>query len=236
MGNVYQNGFDVAATAGLSNAGQWWLEIFESDNSTFNASGSNPQQPPQSTWSRAGTTVTGIVSSWTSDGTGEEFAQVEARVSDPSTPSTQEQFVRWDGNDGGNLPYTTSLGESIDITGGALDALDPGYAEMLVQGIDNISVEYVIKDGGGSILPSGGTINPGDSAHVSLLYGGGTLQIGADLSFSNNSGSSWSVEEVEVRVDSSQNVIFESSSFSASVPSGGTLTFTQLEDSVTNLQ
>lgn len=232
MGSIYQTGFERGVNAGLDNIGGD-RELRQSDGTTFSTDDTNPSSFPAQAWDpRSGNIVPvpGITVEYNGGGN-DEAGEVLVRVNDGS--GGKNNLVLFDENSpSSQFPYTaTNLGESIQCTDGEIDCGSPGLAELLLLSLGAISAEYVIKDGGGSVLS---TINPGDGNHVSLQYASTIFSIASDLVFENTSGGSWSVEEIEVRVDTGSHWIFQDASFSASVPDGGSITFTTCEMDITN--
>jgi hypothetical protein len=230
MSTVYQAGFERAiSNGGLRNIGNWRRGL-ALDGSPFGAydfdvtsgSISNPGGRNEKGWSRSGSRLFGDGSdwgTWTSSG-GQTLGALDVEV-----PDGAGGYFNLCRIDGGDLP--ASIGDAVDVTmtitasAGTIDWVRPGLAELVLYGEANRSVHYVILDSNNNILAS-------QSASGWSFQGTDTFTQSADVTFDNNSGGSWSVDAIEVRVGSNTGPAAMRDSVGASVANGGSITFTDV--------
>lgn len=245
MGAIYKTGFDRAVqNGGLTSLGNWRRGL-TLDGSGFavydftvtSGSNSNPYENVQNAWSRSGDRLLDTNTdwgTWTSDGS-QTIGALDVEVSDGGGG-----FIGIGRVDGNNLPQSVSdaveVTAGINSTDGTLNFVRPGLAEIVVRGLSNTTAYYVLLDSG-TPIGGGATVNEGGSA-PSWNYDSvnSEFSAGADVVFSNSSGSSWNVTAIEVRENSETgDAIFQDTSVSATVADGGSITFTDITLSVGGL-
>ena len=228
MGTIFDSGFDAAIVNGVTNLGDYRQILRESDNSDFDATGGASQQKPASDWGRTGSKVAATTTSWgtwEAASSGTEAYSLLIRTQNAAQTSYQDFLVF----DGGDFPLdSTSIETGTDVTvdPGFLECVNEGVAEIVLNGIGD--VDYVLLDG---TQTEQARIEPADGAYASWSYDSANndMQASADVTFSNNSGSTWTVEEVRVEIAGSSAVVMSDTSISTTVADGGSITFTQIE-------
>jgi len=230
MGSINEAGFSAAINNGANN-GDGQIEAFEGDNSTIATTGSNPETLPASFFADPQNgnfpRATRTLMTFEADEDG-NISRVDVRIADPSSPGLT-RIMRLDENDTGtDFPASFQNGSDVTVNPGFIDAGSQGLAEALGTGLG--SYRYKLKSGSGGTFK---TLTPTDGAHVPIGYSGGgvpvVFEIGSNLTFNNASGSEWSdVQSIRVEDNSTGSLLFEDSSFSASVPDQGSITFTTL--------
>jgi hypothetical protein len=231
MGSINEAGFSAAIQNG-ANSGDGEIEAFEGDDSSIvTSSGNNPESLPSSffgdpqngNFPRATRTLMTFEAN--QDG---NISRVDVRITDPSSPGLT-RIMRLDENDTGtDFPASFQSGSDVTVNPGYINAGSQGLAEALGTGLG--SYRYKLQNGSGTTLK---TLTPTDGAHVPIGYSGGgvpvVFEIGSNLTFDNTSGSEWSdVQSIRIEDNSTGSLLFEDSSFSASVPDQGSITFTTL--------
>lgn len=148
---------------------------------------------------------------------------------------TSLEFLRYQDTDtnqdyfrisGGGASSITN-GTLVTIKTGSLDAINDGIAEIILNGISSVSFTAEILDGSGTVLSSQG---------ISMSWTGGGddhFKADSDVTFNNGTGNPWSIEEVRVEVGAG--LVLSDTGISTSVADGGSITFTTIEQNVTNL-
>ena len=135
-------------------------------------------------------------------------------------------FLKYTTGDG-PLDQFAEKGASITVTDYGIDMQQPGMAEILLKGNNNLTIAYRLLDGNDNVLAS-----KTESGGPNWSVGSTLFQADSDLTFTNGSGGSWTVGGIEVLVNGSGNRILKES-ISTSVGDGGSITFTTLEVSLT---
>ena len=224
MGTIFDTAFDAAIVNGVSNLGDYRQILRESDNSDFDATGGASQQKPASDWGRTGSKVaatTATWGTWEAASSGTEAYSLLVRTQDAGGFAYQD-FLLFDGGDFPLESSSIETGTDVTVDPGYLECVNEGVAEIVLNGIGN--VDYVLLDG--SQTEQARIDNQGNWTYDSS---NNELKASSDVTFSNNSGSPWTVEEVRVEIAGSSAVVMSDTSISTTVADGGSITFTQIE-------
>jgi len=251
MGAIYNNStqgfaFDRAIQVGLNQAGNTRITLEESDGTTFQATGAIDGNPKTTTELGWGRTNGGGGSSVLLANTTANWMEVESSGDQEAGQLLVEidngsgTFIDFLLLDGGDFPQSVQTGSNVTIDPGFLDAQLEGIAELLLDGDDNTSYEYLLLDGNGSVLPGspGGRLQPGDPGHSPFGYqaSGTLLDASGDVVFENDSTSTWNVEELRVVFESDDSlIVLSDTGISATVAVGGSITFTTVEQDIQGL-
>lgn len=239
MGNIYSGPFGDAMDAGLTTkAFRVFLE--QGDGTDFNANNSVQKDHPSEDWTRntggGGAKIyrndfdaaSNGWGSWEAASDNSDAAQFRVRIKNSSL--NWADFLLFDG---GEFPVTASNGQIVEpqVLPAALDLTREGVAYVMMQGHNNISYRYKIYNGSGTSLA---TLNPGDGNHVAYSYDSGTntFDVSGDLTFNNNSGGSWQVEEIKVFETDGGRLITQTTGVSVGVADNGSITFTKVENDI----
>lgn len=243
MGAVYESGFEAAINnGGLINVGNGQIGL-SLDNSAFAAydfteqgSPSNPSTWNDADWNRSGERLQGngsVWDTWESDGS-QTVGSLDIEINDPTGTTSYLNFARIDGND---LPQTVSNGVDVTLevssTNGTVNLVRPGIAEVLLRGEANTTPYYVLLDSG-TVLTSK---NASSTQSWTWDNGNNEFTQSSNVQFSNGGGwPSTNVTAIEVREGSSTGpTIMRDDSVSATVQSGGSITFTDITLSISGL-
>jgi hypothetical protein len=242
MGTIYGSLFQRAMSTGLTNE-PFQVILEQGDGTNFNANDNVVKSRPAQDWTQntggdetkiAVTDFDGSISGWgeweaASDNS--DAGQFRVQINDASL--TMSDFLLFDG---GDFPVTASNGQVVTPQSfpAALDLVRQGVAEVMFNGDNNLSYKYTIYNGSGTALK---TLTPSDSNHVAYTYDGNAnaFQLSGDLTFENNSSSSWQVEEVKVFETGGGNMVTQSTGVSVGVANNGSITFTKIENDIQGL-
>jgi hypothetical protein len=251
MGAIYASQFQRMMSTGLENE-PFDVILEQGDGSLFNANNSARKSRPAQDWTRntGGDETKIYVIDF--DGSIQGWGEFEAASDNSSAGQFRVETNDGFGDlqnfllfDGGDFPVTADNGQKVipQSYPASLDMVTKGLAYVMFTGDNNISqasdsnnpgYRYRIFNGSGTELAR---ITPGDTNHVTYAYDGNaqSFTIGGDLTFENNSGSTWQVEEIKVEETNTTYVVTQSTSISVGVADNGTITFTQIENSITGL-
>lgn len=235
MGTIYGSLFQRAMSTGLTNE-PFDVILEQGDGTNFNANNAARKSYPSSDWNRNAAQIARLDfdaagngwGSWEASSDNSDAAQFRVQINDDV--GTLSDFLLFDG---GHFPVTASNGQIVEpqTFPAALDLTREGVAYVMFNGDNNLSYEYKIYNGTGTLLA---TLSPGDANHVAYTYNGtaNAFQLTGDLTFQNNSGGSWQVEEVKVFETSGSNLVTQSTGVSVGVADQGSITFTKIENDI----
>lgn len=235
MGTIYGSLFQRAMSTGLTNE-PFDVILEQGDGTNFNANNAARKSYPSSDWNRNAAQIARLDfdaadngwGSWEASSDNSDAAQFRVQINDDV--GTLSDFLLFDG---GDFPVTASNGQIVEpqTFPAALDLTREGVAYVMMQGHNNISYRYEIYDGSGANLA---TLNPGDGNHIPYGYdsGSNTFDVTGDLTFNNNSGGSWQVEEIKVFETDGGRLITQSTGVSVGVADNGSITFTKVENDI----
>jgi len=245
MGAIYEAGFSRALqNGGLTNLNDWRRGLTRDGSSDFafdltvtSASNANPYTQLSSAWNRTGSRLKegdtwGI---WTSD-VPQTVGSLGIQLPGPS--SSWVDFIVIDGND---LPQSIDTGTEVTLevssSQGTADFIRPGLAEIVLNGLSSFTAYYVLMSGGSPIGDSGSTVAEDTENGSSWNYNSSNtrFEAGGDVTFDNNSGSDWNVDAIEVRVGGESGDTAFKDTVSATVVDGGSITFTDITQSINGL-
>lgn len=239
MGGIYNDigQFDEIVQDGLENKPSWSLGIRSGNTrGTFNLSvaSTNPQvnlsSPSQS---RNGSLFPALPwGSFESNANGQQIDEHEYRVELSS--GNRETFVIISGYPPNNFDSGINFALEVDTSTkeGAVDLIRPGLAEVILKGLSNRDIYYALIDGTGTTITS---FRETVTAAALYEYNNQTFDIASNMTFENQSGAAWDIEEVQVRVGTGGPVLMKDESISATVDNGLAITFSELSLTVSGL-
>ena len=222
MADIVASEFNEAMNKGLSSSDTNGseVELYADGPTSADTTGSNPKS---FIFARNGSKIRAPLNQWGTWELGSQQSLSEIRVRHDFT-GTMERFLTVDGGDFGTTTADNiETGADVSVTDGQLELNRAGIAVAMYQGVSNIAFDAVILDGNSNELDR--------ITGISVFYANEKLSADNDLTFSNNSGGQWSVEEFQIE-EQSGNAYTIDTSVSANVADGGSITFTQAETTV----
>lgn len=221
MSTFYQNGISNAIQNGLSSLGDVEIVVLDQNQNVFpEDEGDGIFDQPQSFWSRSGSVLppdgNTLGSMVASSDTSVEYLRYQ------DTSSGQQYFRISGGGETG-----IQIGEEVTIKTGSLDAIREAIAEILIDGIGAQSFTAELREGDGTVIDS-------QSINIDWSDADDKFYAPSDVTFTNGSGGSWSVEELRVVLGSGE-LLLSDTGISTSVADGGSITFTTIEQAISNL-
>ena len=255
MSKVYKNGFDAAfAGNGLTGGNQIYkrgISINNTSNPPFSwtigttqNSNNNPYTTSAANWGTDGSRVDygSFWGQWIILN-GSQIGSLGIKIKNTITNS-EVKFLEITGN---QLPSQEDAGTEVTLgfnsSKGKLDVIRPGIAEAIVNGLQNVSLYYVLLDGSGTVKDSKQASNAGGpTGNVVWTYdsdlsnGKPGFRIGSNLEITNSTGGQYTIEDVQVRTGSPTGKTFmKDPTISKGFPSGAVITFNTLESVISGL-
>lgn len=213
---AFSNAFTGSGVTSTSNV---VAEMQESDGSPFN--GDETFLQSSNAFNTSGSILPSdntTLGTKTAQG-GTEFDKLQWKV---DFGSGQIRFFRID-----NIGETgIETGEDVTVNTGSLECGTTGLANIVRDGLSNVSIDVDVVDGGGTTQASFAGVA------YSFSDSNDTFSNDNTLSFKNNTGSSFTLDQIKVYADSD---FWFSVSRSDSVPDGAEVDISQLDLEITNL-
>lgn len=223
MANRFQSAafFDAITGSGITGANNVEIDLQETDGTDFEATGqptfgfntsdfaTNGSVTPSNNTTLGGKTADGST----------ELGRLQWRI---DFGSGLQNFYRIDGIDETGI----EIGETITVKSGSLECGTTGLANVIRDGLPNVSIDVEVVDNGGTVQATFNGVSYTYRSTDDTFFDNDTLE------FKNNTGSSFTINEINVYAD---NDLFFSVNRSDNVPDGAEVDITQLQLTITNL-
>jgi len=213
--------FDAITGAGITSANNVEIDLQETDGTPYNANGKPTFGFNASDFSTSGSVTPSnntTLGSRTAGGS-TELGRLQWRI---DFGGGLQNFYRIDGIDETDI----EIGETVTVKSGSLQCGTTGLANIIRNGLSNVSVDAEVIDAGGTVQASFSNLSYSYRDTDDTFFDNNTLE------FKNNSGSSFTLDTIKVFADDD---LWFSVNRNDNVPDGAEVDITQLQQTITNL-